>query len=180
MDVIKDCLITQSDAKILKKYCVDKSDPLYKQYKGYNTSINLETTKVYSMCYGLVVHVSGDAKYGYEVGVRVNQNQAIKYGNLKSINVKMHNVVDVSQQLGEANRYVSIEYLTTNIKNSYPYRIGSVQMYKDDPMKILDEDTSELKSTSPQYSQSGLQSVIDEFDGGDPYYVSPEDEYQQY
>ncbi len=166
MNVIEDCLVTQSDAKVLKQYCISTSSPLYKQYKGFNTSLNLSADKVYNMYAGRVATISGNSKIGFEVSVLVNQNQAIKYGNLRSITVKLNQFIDVSFQIGVANKYVSIEYMSTYIKNQYSYRVGTIQMYKDDPAKIIDITSTVMCNTSLQYSESGLYDVVDEYDGG--------------
>ena len=164
--VIKNCLITRSDASVMKEYCVDTSDPLYKVYKGFNTSVNLEATSVYSMYSGVVSMVCGDPKSGYEVSVLLNANQAIKYGNLKSVDVQENQQVDVTSKIGEAKRYVKIEYMTTFTRSKFNYRVGTVMMYKDDPMKILDASSTEIQNSSMQYSESGLQGVYDKYDGG--------------
>lgn len=168
MNIVSNCLITRSDAKVLKEYCIDKSNPLYRQYKGFNTSINLEASDVYTMYAGYVAIVFGDSRNGYEIVVRMNQDQAIKYGNLKSIDVKVNQQVDISQKVGQANKYVKVEYLTTYVKNPFSFRLGQTQMYKDDPAKIIDVSTSVVSNTSLQYNESGLQDFVYEYDGGVP------------
>lgn len=182
MERIKNCIITNSDAKVLREWCMDKTSPLYKEYKGFNTSINLETNKVYNAYTGHVAMVSGDKRLGYDVVVRINDTQAIRYSNLKSVDVKMRENVDISQQIGEANKYVKVEYLTTRANNQYAFRIGDKQMYKDDPSKIIDPENSNIRSTFPQYSESGLMDFEDAYNGGDENYAdnyTPID-YQQY
>lgn len=174
MTEIKNCLITQSDAKVLREYCISKSSPLYQQYKGFNTSINLSATSVYNLYSGYVVMIPGDKKSGYEVVILINQNQAIKYSNLKSVDVKMHQQVDVSQKIGEARTYVRVEYLSTYVKNQFPFRVNSTQMYKDDPAKIIDPFNSYIQNESPQYNQSGLMGFVDEYDGG----IAPSIEFE--
>lgn len=164
--VIKNCLITRSDASVLKEYCVDTSNPLYKQYKGFNTSVNLETTSVYSMYSGVVSMVCGNSKLGYEVSVLLNSNQAIKYGNLKSIEVHENQFVDVSCKIGEARKFVKVEYMNTYLRSNFNYRVGSVMMYKDDPMKILYPESTQIENQSIQYSESGLIGVVDKYDQG--------------
>ena len=164
--VIKNCLITRSDASVLKEFCIDVSNPLYKEYKGFNTSVNLEATSVYSMYSGVVSMVCGDSRLGYEVTVLLNANQAIKYGNLKSVEVSENQSIDVSQKIGESRKYVKVEYMNTFIRSKFNYRVGYVMMYKDDPMKILDIHSTEIQDTSVQYSESGLISIKDEYDRG--------------
>lgn len=166
--VIKNCLITNSDAKVLKEYCIDKSDPLYKEYKGFNTSVNLEASNVYSMCYGQVCMISGDKKSGYDVAVRVNQNQVVRYGNLSSVDVAVNDIVDISNKIGEVKHWVRFEYMSTKVKNQYSFRVGNTQMYKDNPMKIFDSDNAILQGDSPQYYQSAAYDLI------------PQDEYPDY
>lgn len=164
--VIKNCLITRSDASVLKEFCIDTSNPLYKIYKGFNTSVNLEATSVYNMYSGVVSVVCGDKRSGYEVGVLLNKTQAIKYGNLKSVDVNEGQYVDVSTKIGDANKYVKIEYMTVNTRTPFTYRIGSVLMYKDDPMKILDSNSNLVKDSLRQYDESGLIGVLDFYDQG--------------
>lgn len=166
MDVIKNCLITQSDAKVLREYCIDKSNPLYLQYKGYNTSVNLETIDVYNGYFGKVVMIAGDTKTGFEVVVQMNLDQAVKYGNLKSVEVKLYQDVDVSQKIGEAKKWLKFEYMTTNSKNQFPFRVGNIQMYKADPVLVLDPSLYTPLNSSQQYSQSGMIGIEEEFDDG--------------
>lgn len=164
--VIKNCLITRSDASVLKEFCIDKTNPLYKEYKGFNTSVNLEATSVYSMYTGVVSVVCGDVSSGYEVVIYLNPNQSIKYGNLKSILVDEGQSIDISEKLGEAKNYVKIEYMNTYNTSPYTYRLGSILMYKDDPMKILDLENTEIRDSFSQYSESGLQYTQTEYDQG--------------
>lgn len=165
-DVIKSCLITNSDAKVLRQYCIDKSNPLYQQYKGFCTSVNLEATNVFTMYSGRIAMISGDERSTYQVVVQINSNQCIRYTNLKSVNVKYNQQVDVSQQIGVARRYVGVEYLTTYVKNPFSFRLGSIQLYKDDPAKILDSTISSIQNNSLQYSESGLMDFNNEYNGG--------------
>lgn len=164
--VIKNCLITRSDASVLKEFCIDTANPLYKIYKGFNTSVNLEATSVYNMYSGVVSVVCGDIRSGYEVGVLLNTTQAIKYSNLKSVDVHEGQYVDVSTKIGESNKYVKVEYMTVNARTPFTYRIGSILMYKDDPMKILDVDSNLVRDTLRQYDESGLIGVLDFYDQG--------------
>lgn len=162
MDVIKNCIITQSDAKILKKFCIDVSDPLYKQYGKFNTYVSLSCSDVYSMYSGKVVMLNQYNRYS--VVILLNSSQAIRYGNLKSVDVKLNQSIDISQRIGIADKCVYIEYFTTRIKNNFPFRLNNILMYKDDPMNIL--DSSNIIYNSIQYSESGLQSIMDSYDGG--------------
>lgn len=166
MDVIKNCLITNSDAKILRQYCIDRNSPLYAEYRGFNTSVNLEATDVYNMYSGYVAIISGNTRFRYDVVVVLNTTQAIKYGNLKSIDVKLKQNVDTFQRIGYADKYVSVEYLSTYTYNQYSFRVEHIQMYKDDPMKILDVDSAVIQATSPLYADSGLIDVVDAYNGG--------------
>ena len=164
--VIKNCLITNSDATILKEYCIDKSSPLYKEYKGYNTSINLEANEVFNGYTGRVSLISGDPRSKYDVVVQLNLNQAVKYGNLKSVNVKMGDFIDIGTKIGDASRWLKFEYMNTSVHNQFPFRIGDVQMYKDDPLNVLDPNKFMRLCTSEQYSRSGLIDIEEEFDDG--------------
>ena len=60
------------------------------------------------------------------------------------------------------------------MKNQFPFRVGPTQMYKDDPSKIIDPFNSYIQNSSPQYSQSGLMSFVDEYDGG----IAPSVEFE--
>lgn len=167
MDVIKNCLITNSDAKVLKEYCVDKTNPLYQKYRGFNTSLNLSASKVYNLYYGRVVMITGSSRFMYEVVVKLNDHQAIKYGNLKSVSVSQGQDADIGSEIGTANKYVAVEYMSTYVKNQYSFRINSIQMYKDDPAKLFDDSLHIIESQPVSYfSQSGLREVVSEYDGG--------------
>lgn len=164
--VIKNCLITRSDARVVKEYCASTESPLYRQYKGFNTSVNLTATDVYTMYAGTVSMISGDKKSGLDVVVLINQQQAIRYRNLKEVSVKLNEFADISQKIGVAKTAVWIEYLSTHVKNQFPFRMNNTVMYKDDPMKILDIETTAVSTIGPQYSESGLMDFMDEYNGG--------------
>ena len=164
--VIKNCLVTRSDALVLKEYCVDASSDLYKIYKSFNVSVNLQATSVYAMYAGVVSMLCKNSNNTHDVIMLLNSNQAIKYGDLKEVHVKVNQFVDVSTYLGEANKYVKIEYMSTFVKSPYLFRVGDIVMYKDDPMKILDPSSNEIRNESQQYSESGLQGFVDKYDGG--------------
>lgn len=166
MTILKNCIITRSDSRVLREYCDNTSSPLYREYKGFNTSVNLTASVVYTMYAGTVVMISGDVKSTYDVVVGMNQNQAIRYRNLKSISVKLNQHVDISDTIGIARTFVKIEYLTTNVKNQFPFRLNDIVMYKADPMKILDPENTEIQNSSPQYLQSGLRGFVNAWNGG--------------
>lgn len=166
MTILKDCIITRSDAKVLREYCDSKYSPLYREYKGFNTSVNLTASLVYNMYAGDVIMISGDVKSTYDVVVSITRNQAIRYRNLKSIAVKLHQYVDISDLIGAAKTFVKIEYLSSFTKTDFVFRLGDEVFYKDDPMKILDSETSVISRSSPQYLQSGLRGFVDAWNGG--------------
>lgn len=164
--VIKNCIITQSDAQIVKEYCASTDNPLYRQYKGFNTSVNLTATDVYTMYGGTVAMISGDKMSGFDVVVLINSQQAIRYRNLKSIEVSQNEFIDTAQKVGVARTAVWVEYLSTFVKNQFPFRMQNMVMYKDDPMKILDVDASVITTVGPQYAESGLEDFMDAYNGG--------------
>lgn len=164
--VIKNCLVTGTDADVLKEYCIDRTNPLYSLYKGFNTSVNLSASDVYAAYAGTVMMITGNARTNYEVVVMCNVNQAVKYGNLKLVEVHKGQAVDVVTKIGSARGFVKVEYLTTYVKNPYSFRMNNIQMYKDDPMKILQPGSSVIQSASYQYSNSGLRDVVSALDGG--------------
>ena len=173
MSVIKNCLITNTDATILKEYCVDKSNPLYVQYRGFNTCINLEADAVYSPYYGRVSQVSGNHRFGYSVVISINSEQAIKFSHLRTLIVEWNDFVDVGQKIGAANKYVSFEYITTYVKNQYDTMVSGVKMYKDDPMKVIDPSNSVIVATPQKFDDSGLRGVVSALDGG-TYSIEPD------
>ena len=168
--VIKNCLVTRSDALVLKEFCIDKSSPLYKTYKGFNTGVNLQASSVYSMYSGEVCMIWGQRTQSWVVGIFVNFDQLYLFKNLKSVAVDVGQSVDIGTYIGEANKWVTIEYANTYIKNEFPYRVGTrkgvVTMYKDDPMKILDPESTQIQDKLPQYDESQLQGVVDRYDQG--------------
>lgn len=164
--VIKNCLITRSDASVLKEFCIDTANPLYIQYKGFNTSVNLEATSVYSMYSGVVSMICKESSKNYSTCILLNSTQAMMFSNLKSVDVRENQAIDISSKIGEANKYVKIYYMNVFVKTPYTYRIGNILMYKDNPMKILDFKNSEVKDVSPQFSESGIIEIKNEYDQG--------------
>lgn len=167
MDVIKNCLVTRTDAKIVKQFCIDKKDPLYRQYRGYRTSMRLEATDVYNLYAGTVVMIYGSKDIGFQVIVAADVDNLIRYENLKEIDVKKNDSIDIGTKIGSVKRFLDISYFTTQVKNDHPVRVGNFPvMYKDDPMKIIDPSNPAIMPITIVYEESGLMDTVEEYDGG--------------
>lgn len=168
MKVIKDCIVTQGDAEVLREYVDSKSDPLYKSYKKFNSSLDLKCKEVYSMFSGLVVIASRDPyKKTYTTTIRYSNTTLMSYSNLKSLNVSEGDEVDVGDLIGIAQKFVSMEYL--NFKTSlWPVRIWNLTYYKQDPYPIIESGGEGISDYLSNLGDMSGYSEIDESYGDVP------------
>lgn len=145
--VIKDCIITNSDATVLKRYVDSREDPLFKKYHGFYRGIDLEVKdkSVYSMFHGTVDMVS-NTEDGYSIRVKYDNGHYLQYSKLKKCEFKKSEVpitVDSGQKLGSVSKYVTVFYITLN-ETLGPVRIGDRTLYKNDPTPLLKSGSSIL------------------------------------
>jgi len=135
MGVLKDCRITGQTSNVLREYVGEKSDPNFKKYGGYQSGIDIEAKHVYAMSPGTVVFV-GRSDKTYSVIVRNDPKRYLMYSNLKTVLVASGDDVDLGDKLGDASKFVRVEYVTTK-KSKWPVRINDTTYYKNDPTDIV-------------------------------------------
>ena len=99
--------------------------------------IEYVATSVKSVCEGTVIYV-GASDGRYVVNVQSNSNECIRYCRLKSVNVKINDKVGLDTVIGQADKFVRLEYCTTFVKSNYVVRIYNRTYYKQDPRPLLE------------------------------------------
>ena len=77
------------------------------------TGVDITTNKVYNICKGVVVFVGMSVENKFVVNVQIDSTQMVRYCNLKSENVKPNQPVDSNALIGEADKFVRIEYCSS-------------------------------------------------------------------
>ena len=95
-----------------------------------------DATSVKSISQGTVIYI-GASDGRYVVNVQSNANECIRYCHLKSVSVKLNDLVSTDTTIGQADKYVRVEYCTTFTKNKYVVRVYDQTYYKQDPSAIL-------------------------------------------
>lgn len=134
--IISNCVVTQSNATVLKEYVDSKTNPLYRKYNGFHTGVDLRTKEVYNLCPSNVVYVGQDSNKTYTVILQYNRANSVSYSNLKQVIVEPGQFIDYARKLGDCKDYVHVEYLS-DTKSEWPVRIGESTLYKHNPTSIL-------------------------------------------
>lgn len=129
---------------LLNRPVKDHTEHILRYYSNakppYVSGLEIKASNVYSISPGTVIAV-GLKSSKYEVTVLVNDNQIVRYTNLKSINVVEGQNITFSSLVGVADKFVRFEYCTTNKgTGSWPVRIKSLTMYKQDPIGLVTGD----------------------------------------
>ena len=106
----------------------------------YITGIRISGDSIFSICPGKVVDVEED-RNKYVVSMLVNSKQMIRYANLRYCDVSSGQDVDFNTYIGKCNKYVQLEYCTTDKLDSiWPVRVKDISMFKHDPEGLLTGD----------------------------------------
>ena len=120
------------DAKIIRGW---------KNTADYHPGVDVETTEVYSLYPGAVIDVSEDSEGYYIVTIQTNENEAMRYGHLDTVDIdvaKGGSPVTSNQYIGKADRYCHVEYITCwRGSSNFEVRAGNFKYYKQDPSNIL-------------------------------------------
>lgn len=136
VDVIPNCTVTDSDARILKQCVMDNRDPLYKSYGGFHTGLDLETKYTYSLTPGDVIHVGTDGLYNTVIIALDEFNWCI-YGHMLVASVSIGDELEAGAYIGVADRYVHFEYCNS-IQSRWPVHVLKWTLFKQDPMIIIE------------------------------------------
>lgn len=144
---IPNCVVTGSDAVILKHFVIDKYDDLYKKYSGYNEGILLECIDkyVYNQFDGKVMIVDYDNQR-FSIVVQMDSDNCMKYSNLTECRVRKGQYVYSKDLLGKCKKSVKVEYCNTASPNNFPLRVLGTTFYKQNPETVL--IANNYKSTS--------------------------------
>lgn len=163
--IITNCGITKYNAEVVRQCVMDDSNPLYKEYGGYNPGINLSAEKIYNLFDGTIVRINNVAK-GKIIIVNTSDKFCISYMYLSDVpnTLSEGDTIVNGTYLGDVYKYVHVEYLT-NTQSKWPVRIGSRTFYKTDPTPMLQGGYTQIYD---QISFSDLNvGVVSNYPGGD-------------
>lgn len=105
------------------------------------TGTLINVNKVFSICSGKVIDIGKDSKNNlYSVSVEYEYATWIRYCMLDSINVKVGDDLSRGDEIGKAYKnQLRLEYCTDD-ESEFPFRCGTMELYKQDPMIVLDGD----------------------------------------
>lgn len=146
MEVIKNCLITQQDSKVLRSWLDDLGTQTYNSSQRYHTGVDLSATSVYAFCSCVCVYVGNDEKDKIAVIVQYDRNRAFRFSNLKSSDVTGGQPLPKGTKIGESDNFVHFELLTRE-ESEWGVRAGKEDYWKHDPIEYargdIDLDVSE-------------------------------------
>lgn len=134
MEVIKNCLITQQDSKVLRSWLDDLGTQTYNSSERYHTGVDLSATSVYAFCSCVCVYVGNDEKDKIAVIVQYDRNRAFRFSNLKSSDVTGGQPLPKGTKIGEADNFVHFELLTRE-ESKWGVRAGKEDYWKHDPIE---------------------------------------------
>lgn len=117
--------------KLIKRRYQDSGTPYY-------TGTEVITDTVYSICPGTVISASRSANNTWNCSIQVNNNQVVRYLNLKECNVTNGDIVRVSTLMGTTYGTFKFEYCDSNVSN-WPVRIETDVFYKHNPESLLSD-----------------------------------------
>ena len=96
-------------------------------------------TKATCIVSGKVLFI-GKSDIYYIVTIQSNSSECVRYGHLRSVNVKVNDIVTEGSLIGQTDKFVLFEYCTVAKGTSkFPVRIYTKTYYKQDPMPLLDK-----------------------------------------
>lgn len=135
--VLPNCKLTNTTATVLRSY--DTS-----QLSDICTGIDVAAHTVYSLFAGVVIQVNKDDCKRCSVIVQYDSYRYVRYSHLKSASVKMGEIIKSDAEIGEADQFVHVEYMTTSVNTSdtvlFPVRVGAITLYKHDPTALVSGD----------------------------------------
>lgn len=134
MEVIKNCLITQQDSKVLRTWLDDLGTQPYNSSQRYHTGVDLSATSVYAFCSCVCVYVGNDEKDKIAVIVQYDRNRAFRFSNLKSSDLTGGQPLPKGTKIGEADNFVHFELLTRE-ESAWGVRAGKEDYWKHDPIE---------------------------------------------
>lgn len=159
--VFTNCVITGGDALVLRECVMSNTDPLYREYKGYHTGVDLATERVYSLYSGTVVDI-GQGSEGQSVVIQTGSSLCICYRWLRATTIQVGQDINEKTYLGIVNKYVHVESYEKS-KSAWPVRLGNNEWYKSDITNILKNGyiASVTKDDVKFYSDLNVKEISD-------------------
>lgn len=149
--VIPNCGITKQNSEVLES-CTQ-----YKAGNRYHIAYDIIGNNIYTLYDGTVV-ISNTGHIGQSVIVQTGMSFCIVYANLKYTTVNPGDYVSKGQQIGVANRYVHVEFLTKE-PSDWVVRVAGINWYKQDPSVLF---TSSLSTANnAQFDTLGIIELSD-------------------
>ena len=122
----------------------------------YVTGYDIVCSKdVYNVAYGKVVFIGHTENNGRNVTVKCNNNEILRYSNLKDVSINEGDTLRVGDRIGTPNRYVHFEYATSWKGDSiFPVRVNEMKYFKQNPEDILEGKYTPTPQVELQF-QSG-------------------------
>lgn len=136
MEVIKNCLITQQDSKVLRSWLDDLGAQSYNSKERYHTGVDLSATSVYAFCNCVCVYVGQDESDKIAVIVQYDRNRAFRFSNLISADVISGQALPKGTKIGIADNFVHFELLTRE-ESEWGVRAGKEDYWKHDPIEYV-------------------------------------------
>lgn len=149
--------ITKQNSEILKQCVMSKSDPLYREYGGYHTGVDITGDSVYALYSGTIVLVNEDTS-GMCVILHVDSEFCLSYKHIDTVTVHSGDEVSQGDKIGDVTKYVHVELLTYE-PSIWPVRIGSETWYKHDITQLL--SSGYMRSNAPQFSSMRIVELSD-------------------
>ena len=134
MEVIKNCLITQQDSRVLRSWLDDLGVQNYNSKECYHTGVDLSATSVYAFCNCVCVYVGQDETDKIAVIVQYDRNRAFRFSNLKFSDVTGGQALPKGTKIGIADNFVHFELLTRQ-ESEWGVRAGKEDYWKHDPIE---------------------------------------------
>ena len=146
LDTIKNCVATGgTDAKVLKQHVVSETDPLFSEYNGYHTGMDLKSLKAYSPIPGDVLYI-GEDESSKCIIMQFDSGTCVMYKNMNSIVVKEGQTIEVGQLLGSCFNYLHVDLLRLE-ESMWPVRVRGRTYFKHNPESLLVDGYESLKAS---------------------------------
>lgn len=137
--IIKNCIITKSDAEIVKDWYVVENEI----HSGIDlaakfTNVDVNKMNIYSPCYGVVVDILYTTEEKNVVVIQYSASICVRFANLTEVKVKKSALVKFGDLIGICSKFVHVEYLqlqTDTIK--LPVQVLTMTYYKTDPTALV-------------------------------------------
>ncbi len=150
--------LTDQEFKIIMPWISVSEKAEYYKYDTLHTGIDIAGTRAYSYCKGVVVAI-GIQLDRITVTVQFDASTLFRYGNLRSCDVDLGDVVSAGDRIGTCRDHLHFEYCTSKEQSLFPVRISGSTYFKQNPMPVL---LGEVKLKANDYSAVTVADYNDE------------------